>query len=527
MASECPSEPQKLLFSLVSRCQNLLSELEMFQNFLALHKKQNTVELGHFKHLVISELRSLEKLKQLDASGSEPKTLHSLQSSNLAFHEAVWLTAKRCEGLVAMSRRVRLDGSLPRDARQNETFKGQRRREGKEVSVDIVARGGAEWIKISLITETRLGFEIAKKGWETGLHSDDESEDEEWGAGQDVDTEDLKLLRLASDLKCAAASYKVKYMHPRVRFVLPKIAEGRVPEVDKIILEMRNTGATVECGMASTGNCSITSDEGSVPTPGSMKEDTHFSDSSQPLDSEKLFNRLLQTPYVDFTPTLNIDCTVLLAIISDLSTLRPSSIPPLPGHHFFITRQIENPKEAAEPLLPTHIWPAMASRKLICTFEAAKRMREIVSTIGTEAEKERMCLIMGEGAFEGLESKALIEAFQKRTEYQVPLDWNLPIRVVESEPAIAAAFETNGLPPVARKVESRLTAINRSVFLYGWATGTMTLSSNRAVVKMIEGVVEEEVGEVMGPQMWICGTARSLVGKEKRHQQPMTPILCP
>lgn len=522
MASDDPSDPPKLLLSLVSKCQTLLSELQAFQTFLTQHKKQNTVELGHFKHLVLSELKSLEKLNQVDASGSDPKTLHSLQSSNLAFLEVVWRTAKKCEGLVALSRRVRLDGSLPRDVRKNESFKGEKRKEGREVAVDIVARGGAEWVKISLITETRLGFEIAKKGWESGVYSDEEEEDD-GGRGESDDTEDLKLLLLATDLKCAAASYKVKYRHPRVRFVLPKITEGNVPEVDGIIQGMRDTGATVECGgMASTGDCYINSKENSEAILGFANEHTHFPDPIPAPDLDTLFTNLLSPPYTSFTPTLNTDCTLLLAIISDLSTLRPSSIPPLPGHHSFITRQIENPKEAAEPLLPTHIWPVMSSRKLLCTSEAAKRMREIVSTIGTDTEKERMRLLVGDHPYDSLSPKELVAEFQKRTEYEVPADWNLPIRVVESQAVIAAAFENDGLPPVARKVEERLTPINRSVFLYGWAMGITTLSSNRAVVKMIEGVVEEEVGEVMGPQMWICGTARSLVGKEKRHQQPMS-----
>lgn len=55
------------------------------------------------------------------------------------------------------------------------------------------------------------------------------------------------------------------------------------------------------------------------------------------------------------------------------------------------------------------------------------------------------------------------------------------------------------------------------------------MSSNRAVSKVVERIVSEELTKhdelerglekgkepVVGPDVWICGTARSLVGKEK------------
>lgn len=72
---------------------------------------------------------------------------------------------------------------------------------------------------------------------------------------------------------------------------------------------------------------------------------------------------------------------------------------------------------------------------------------------------------------------------------------------------------------MARKVAEQITPINRSVFFYGWARGLTTVSSNRAVAKLIEATVSREgdvagVG-VAGPEIWLCATARSLVGKER------------
>jgi hypothetical protein len=122
---------------------------------------------------------------------------------------------------------------------------------------------------------------------------------------------------------------------------------------------------------------------------------------------------------------------------------------------------------------------------------------------------------MGEGDAAELSTEALVKGFQDLSDYTVPREWKLPISAVESRTVIAAALDSGDLPPVARKVGAQLTEINRSVFLYGWARGHVTLSSNRTAVKMIEALVEGEENEPTGPRVWVCGTARSLVGKEK------------
>jgi hypothetical protein len=49
-------------------------------------------------------------------------------------------------------------------------------------------------------------------------------------------------------------------------------------------------------------------------------------------------------------------------------------------------------------------------------------------------------------------------------------------------------------------------------------TGLTTISSNRTIDKQIEATVEDNrKGDdgLEGPDVWICDTARSLVGKDK------------
>jgi hypothetical protein len=73
------------------------------------------------------------------------------------------------------------------------------------------------------------------------------------------------------------------------------------------------------------------------------------------------------------------------------------------------------------------------------------------------------------------------------------------------------------LPPVAHKVEEILSDINTSVFMYGWVSKIMTITSNRTVVKQIETTIElqRDAEDLEGPLVWVCDTARSLIGKEK------------
>ena len=410
--------------------------------------------------------------------------------------------------------------------------------------VDIVAEDGEEWIKVSTITESRLLFEKAKQGWEDAdseededkdAHEDYDDDDEDSGQGgvaingthsttsktapladrdvngggiayqdgaesddeveystngfqfakiKDANDEDeddrVGLLSIAEDLQRASNEVFVRYRHPRVRFILPKIFEGHVPEIDAILVEIRATGATIQCAkeVAADGDCA---------------------------DLRAVFEKLIVDPFRHFTATVNIDCTILLALVSDLSH---EHIAPEPWFHKAIHRQID--LEAKEHLLETSLWPAMGGRRLVCTEVAARRMREIVNLIGTPAEKTRTELLLGEGeAGSGKSQSELVAAFRKYSIYDVPEEWQLPIHVE------VADIDMSKLPHVAEKVAEQLTDINKSVFLYGWIQGMTIISSNRTVAKLVESIVEKYGHEDIGPAVWLCPTARSLVGKEK------------
>ncbi|THW04704.1 hypothetical protein D6D25_08275, partial [Aureobasidium pullulans] len=362
MASTPPTNGHERILptaaDLLTRCQLLLQELETFKTYLKSRKQDSQIEIAHFRNTVKSEHRTLQRLcDQKDAQATQ----HTVNSSNLPFLETVWGVVKRQRGLQAMQKRFYW------------SEKGQRRGQKKQNSalVDVVAGDGLSWIKVSLLTNNRLLFDKAKLGWEDGSSSEEEEEDEdgeEQGKKEDQlenggDEDDVPLVKMTKDLVRAAREVKIRTRSPKITLVLPKIKEGEVDAIDKILDQLRKLGVQL-----------ITSSSG-------------FS----PIDFEKVMPHLLTDPFEAFTSTLNIDCTILLALVSDFSHC---SVEAEPWFHRALKRQVEIEDE--ENLLPNLLYPALADRELVCTDEAAKRMREIVDTIGTEGEKERTKWFMGD-----------------------------------------------------------------------------------------------------------------------------------
>ena len=92
--------------------------------------------------------------------------------------------------------------------------------------------------------------------------------------------------------------------------------------------------------------------------------------------------------------------------------------------------------EKEDQVLPDNVWPACGSRKLVCTREAAIRMNEIVDTIGTGTEKRRRDYLLEVLNTYGWSREQRIKAFQELSHYPLPLDWQLPITVVDAEIAV-------------------------------------------------------------------------------------------
>ena len=383
--------------------------------------------------------------------------------------------------------------------------------------VDIVAHDGEEWIKVSTTSEQRLTLELAKARWEAA-DSSDESEREIMDKDamaidtgnkpvqeNDDEVDRMELVRTANDLVRASEAHTIHYEHPRVRFVLPKISDPPPIELAPLLERVRSTGAIVHLG--------------DLPATETALEDLRT----------KVFPRLLPSPHPPLTNILNIDCTILLALVSDLS--HTANHPIKENYNAAIRRQIE--LETREHLLPSSLWPAMAGKTLVCTAEAAKRMREIVETIGMLQERARTDLIMENersrsvsfmnGSIDSASypRKELHQLLQEHSDYTIPSSFNIPIRIMPPPTAsdVSTAIQSGKLPAVAEQISEELTDINRSVFMYGWLHGFTTVSSNRTVAKAIESTIEKRGLGEKGPEIWLREPARSLLGKEKERRK--------
>lgn len=546
-AANGPSTSSFDLFTdLQIRVEKLLNEFRSYQTHLRSQNKQQDVEVRAFKRGVESEVKTLGRLRL--AFDSNPSTtqanvdtheghaespqLHALKSSNLPFYEAVWDVAKSCRSITSLGKKMYLtEKVLPSQRVSGEGSSSTSKRDRNSLStrgviVDIVAGNGSEWIKVSTLTEKRLLFDMAKEGWEK---YDDSSDDSDFNGSQGGRQRDgdggskMELVRLAEDLKAAAQRVRVQYRHPSIRFVLPKIRKGVLEDVDRFLADLRATGAVVQCS-----------------------NDMDEVVGRRELDLDQLMPSEGNNP---LTSTINVDCTILLALISDISHLSRSQLSAdatnkSQHYHKAIMNQIE--AERSMPMLPTETYPLFAGRNLECSAQAAQRMREIVQCMGTPSELKRAEIILGEAHYKSQASASLQEAIRGCSVHAVPGDLRLPVRVIHFE--VQALLSTSpgraplhGQPlnafPVSvaarAKDRLRLSPVNASVFLYGWSRQITTFTSNRAVatalVKTINDVLDEEEREghsspmeFVGPLIYTCETARSLIGKAKFNEEAAT-----
>ena len=565
------------LGSLLLRARTLVDEISAFESLL--HSTKSDADVRAFKREVCSESRALEWLSvslrgrrgELEADSSTKRKskadLHQqkitspscvanrVHSSNLSWYETLWAVAKCQRGVTGILRRVQTFPSMVKASSKSkiETEDHLERGDGKDRSfrvnlvVDIVAMDGMEWIKVSTITTKRLLYEIAKEGWN---ESDSDSE-----PGSDAsrieqskstyDSGNLVLVRFAQEMKKAARAVRVRYQHPNIRFILPNIVEGVVEMVDAMIAAIRVTGATVDC--RSSG---ITNDE-----------DLRMGNTSLRCDDLRTMLPSTGSSAPCLSSTLNVDCTILLSLISDISHKVKEDLLPAPIGRYCkeVLRQLE--LDARSPLLPNELYPIMINKDVVCTMEAARRMREIVETMGTRAEQRRADAFFGEGTMTNWSSaQELLSTLQECSAHAVPCRLKLPIKVIDydADAVLAGSISAKHLPvPIARNVISnklRLSVVNKSMFLYGWDAGIVTLTGNRAVTGQIERAINEALNEAeyggdgngwrggangstfsslideppidaekskhgrsdvqLGPEFWYS-TPRSLIGKDK------------
>ncbi|KAF3908475.1 hypothetical protein ABW21_db0204063 [Orbilia brochopaga] len=597
--------PNPLAESLLMRCITLADEIDLLEKKLFMRlppklrsKKGNLpIELRHFRGAIQVEQRSLESLCYKPPT---EHTLHACRSSNLKFLESVWSVAKTCRGLQVIFRTVYLinnptDGTAT-DLLASDIAKARLKPRGKEkavlkkhktpVQVDIIAQSGLEWIKVANISQKRLDTEFAKARWEAeSFRDEDEELDTLNGTEDDAstqmdrmtlvdefqrDTDAFSLVHSARMMVQAAQQTRVQYLHPEITIVLPNITyddttTDESSPVHALVTAILATGARVQ-----TANALLKSP---CPPPENINANNHMikyqynpanpssSPSLSPSDSSRIasastdIHEILHTlsttadPTSLITPAAILDCTVLLALVSDLSH---DIVVEQPVFHRYILAQVRSERE--EPLLPHWMYPALAGRRLACTFDAYKRFREIVEIVGSEREKARAEALVAAGgrdwkhpgslsnktaqsatsispttaaiatatapldANDRLQRLATLQSLSRHT---VPDSLTLPITVLDT-----LEHELTSHNAIAARIGSELSSVNRSSLFTAWQLDWTIVTTNGSVVKRLEWLVEENRvcdGDV-GPRVHLLAIARSLVGKMKKGSEILEDV---
>jgi hypothetical protein len=472
------------IHGLIVRCNTLYDEVETYVAAVIDKQKQtrvqHPVEYRNLRNDFKNELAFLRKIAGADMD--EQKARHFIVSSNLLYYEALWSAAKRSSSLQAFRKYFYWD----KQGKKTGKGKGSASKGKTNALADIVADGGGEWLRVSTLSEKRLLFDLAKLGWMNDSDSDEDMPDvqsDNQGDDYDDDEDQVDIVKNARELARAARANPIRGRPPKVRFVLTRIVAGRTKEIDTILNKIRATGATVHCA------------NDIPPTPA----------------LELVLPNLLIDRSRALSDTLNIDCTILLALISDISHRDCPILDWYPGE---VRAQIK--EEADEHLLPTHLYPAIASHQMVTTQEAADQMNVIVQTLATDEEKLRADLLLAQGEQEETSSEQLLTKWSAMSNHNLPEGFQLPIRVIQGN----MDSITDHLPAVAGKLANELGALNKAIFLYGWAEGLTTLSANRGRARQIETIINEHGladGED-GPHIWLCGESRSLIAKHGRRK---------
>ncbi|KAH8600703.1 hypothetical protein B0O99DRAFT_681577 [Bisporella sp. PMI_857] len=210
-----------------------------------------------------------------------------------------------------------------------------------------------------------------------------------------------------------------------------------------------------------------------------------------------------------FSQTLNIDCTLLITLCSDISY---GGVEVQGWHTSSVKSQISI--ESREPLLPHKIWRVLGTHPLVCTRSAFEKLNEVVEVIGTASEKKRASLLFEQGGICKSQQQR-IEELQELSTYKIPASWNLPIQVLEAKDDSLKKF----IPAtVFKKITEDLKDMSpttRSTLYFGWSEDITTLSSNKEALNKIRHSILKHRGynyKIVGPDVWTFSPARNLVG---------------
>ncbi|KAF3766171.1 hypothetical protein M406DRAFT_106124 [Cryphonectria parasitica EP155] len=420
-----------------------------------------------------------------------------IQGCGLAPHQEQWDAIKRARGLLAFRRR----------------FAGKSGELGP--TIDAVVENGTEWLKISTVTEKKLIYQMAQEGW----HPDDSSDDDE-SDDSDDENSGISIVKTTKQLVEAARMHRCNTRIPTIRLVLPNLTLRRVHAVDKILERTRSLGLSKK-------------QEGDVEVIVDCADGAFL---QRPIPSlDQVFTGFFCDTNQDrLTSTVNLELTIILSLVSDIAHAEAE---PKEWYSRQTLSHIEDENHAPGVRLQ-NVYAALGDRRLQCTQEVAREVRNVVDDLGTETTKTRALIFFGrrslrdgfdiprshtidtsekEGLDREVERQRLVEQLRKLSRYPVPDNLQLPIEIVGDDEFnhknYQALIDSGQLPPVAAKVWEKLDrSYNRSCHLWGWLQDITTVSANNLNAKLIDATVDKERTSALelGPRLYLTTLAISI-----------------
>jgi hypothetical protein len=300
---------------------------------------------------------------------------------------------------------------------------------------------------------------MSEAGWAWGDHDDaDEAE-----AADPDEWETVPLAVQVRKLIEAARLNRHEYAVPRIRVVLPRIGRSDNRDVALFLAQLTRMDPSVKVTIEDRDSLFMT-----APPP--------------PLD--KALENLLGYEFAGLSPTLNIDHSVLVDLISDITHFR---LEVQPWHEHTTSWQIEEELMHEGGVMAKTLYPILAGRRLVCTREAAEHFHGLLRTVGTETERERgRLLVPWDGDTRSMTDEEIRARFNELSIRPPPPDVKIPVTIIPThwEPSsIAKAVEEGRLPAVALDVVrcGKLGSSKLSVFMQGWESGDVTVTSNKEI----------------------------------------------
>lgn len=364
-----------------------------------------------------------------------------------------------------------------------------------------VVDDGYEWLEVRSVNLDRLARQMTDAGWGWGEHeSGDTVDEDEW--------EGVLLARQLRRTVEAARRNRCEYRIPRVRVVLPKLRRGENADVDVFLEQLVRIDRFVEVIIEDARGDFLT---------------------REPPPLEEALENLVVDGLAGLTETINMDHTILIDLISDITHARLTS---QPWQAKTTQQQIEEENSHEGGVMAKTLYPVLRGRRLVCTMEAAEHFHEVLSTVGTDTERQRGYLLVpvpSDSPFAASsplvttadgDEEDMHRQFSSLSIHPPPPDVQIPVTVLPTPTDFDAAVADGRLPRLALDVArcGGFKSAKLSIYMHGWMGDLVTLTSNKEIRGQIRTWVEanRRVGEeedVRGPRIFRLDATRNLLAK--------------